>query len=272
MRAAAVLCVRNEAVHVAAALGDLIADGLDVVLIDHDSTDETVAVARPFLGRGLLAIERLPWTGSFSIRDQLDAKHRVVEGLDHDWILHADADEWHSTPLPGRTLLEGLREADEAGFNAVAFREFVFVPRRGEDLYRPDYRRRALRYYYFRPEYPYVVRAWKHRSGLDNREYAGHALTGPMRLFPYEFLMRHYVALSEAHAARKYVGRRFSESELARGFHFDRVGLTAESLRFPADDAPNMRTLDRWSSKSFDTSYPVLEHYWRWNGLATAAG
>jgi hypothetical protein len=269
-RVAAVMAVANEEVHIESALRDLIGEGIEVVLIDHDSDDRTIALARPFLGHGLLSIEQLPWNGSFSIVEQLEAKQSVIDRLEHDWIVHVDADEWLSSPEPGQTLLDGLREADEAGYNAVHFNEFVFVPRPGEDLYAPDYRRHSRRYYFYQPHYPYLVRAWKHRSGLDNRGFGGHFLSGPVRQYPVDFPLRHYIALSEAHARRKYVGRTFAESELAQGFHYDRVGLTPEQLRFPDDDEGPLRTLEHWSSKRFDTSAPVKEHFWYWHREAAA--
>ncbi len=263
-KAVAVMAVANEEVHIERALCDLIGEGLDVILIDHDCDDRTIALARPFLGRGLLSIERLPWTGRFSIAEQLEAKRRVIDRVDHDWIVHVDADEWLSAPEEGQPLLDGLRTADAAGCNAVHFNEFVFVPRAGEDLYAADYRRRSTRYYFYQRQYPYLVRAWKHRSGLDNRSSGGHLISGPVRQYPVDFPLRHYIALSEAHAQRKYVGRSFEESELADGFHYDRVGLTRAVLRFPADDDGPMRTLEHWSSKRFDTSAPVGKHYWQW--------
>jgi glycosyltransferase involved in cell wall biosynthesis len=272
MRAVAIVTARNEAIHIVSALAALIAEGLEVILIDHESTDETVALARLFLGRGLLGIERLPWTGRFSLVEQLEAKERVIEQLDCDWIVHADADERLTSPVPGQTLIEGLRAADQGAFNAVHFSEFVFVPRRGEDLYRQDYRRYATRYYFYRPTYPYLQRAWKHRDGLSNREYAGHLLTGTVRQYPLDFRLRHYIVLSEEHAVRKYVGRPFSDAELARGFHYDRVGLTADALRFPADDAPKMRTLPDWTLGPFDTSEPVTDHFWRWTDREELVG
>lgn len=263
-KAVAVMAVANEEVHIESALRDLIGDGLDVILIDHDCTDRTVALARPFLGRGLLWIERLPWTGQFSIAEQLEAKWRAVDRVDHDWIVHVDADEWLSAPEPGQTLLDGLRAADAAGYNAVHFNEFVFVPRRDEDLCAADYRRRSTRYYFYQSQYPYLLRAWKHRCGLDNRPFGGHLIAGPVRQYPVDFPLRHYIALSETQARRKYLDRSFAQSEVTQGFHYDRVGLTPVSLRFPADDDRHVRTLEHWSSKRFDVTAPVSEHFWRW--------
>ena len=52
------------------------------------------------LCRGLLRIERLPWKGFLSWEGVLEAKRRVFETLDHDWVMHLDADEsaWQGDP------------------------------------------------------------------------------------------------------------------------------------------------------------------------------
>lgn len=262
MRVVAIICARNEEIHIRSALTDVINEGLDVVLIDHDSVDRTVATAREFIGRGLLGIERLPWTGRFSLVEQLEAKRRLADAVDHDWVVHVDADEWLSAPDSGQTLRDGLTAAHAAGYNCVNFNEFVFLPRPGEDLFREDYRRRVTRYYFFQPSYPRLMRAWKNRVGLENGMHGGHVLSGPVRLFPRDFPLRHYISLSEPHAEQKYLNRRFDDAEIAHGWHRNRVSATKETLRFPDDD--RMRILPHWSSKQYDVSEPLSEHFWDW--------
>lgn len=270
MKAAAVICCRNEEIHIAPAIETLVREGVDVVLIDHDSTDDTVAIARRHLGRGLLAVERLPWEGVFSLGAQLEAKHAVIEQLDHDWVIHADADEWLTAPDPSVTLLDGLERADAAGANSVNFDQFVFVPPPGGDLERPDYRTRMRRYYFYSPPRGRLrraprrrlPRAWKQGAGLDNRG-DGHHLAGDVRFHSRFFVLRHYICLSEDHARRKYVGRVFDERELARGWHGTRAGLSEVSLCLPDD--PRIRELPDWRSKSFERTAPCREHFWNWH-------
>ena len=261
MRAAAVICARNEEVHIERVIEDTVAEGLDVVLIDNDSTDATVALARQFLGRGLLRIERLPWKGFLSWEGVLEAKRRVFETLHHDWVMHLDADESASAPDEGVTLIEGFVEADAAGANCVNFNEFVFVPGPGEDVYRKDHKRLLTRYYFLEPYRPRLWRAWRNHAGLDNRRYGGHQLTGGARIYERSFPLRHYVALSEAHARAKYLERTYSRAELARGWHRGREMSNAR-LEFPDD--PRVRTLPHWASKQYDLSEPVRSHYWDW--------
>jgi glycosyltransferase involved in cell wall biosynthesis len=52
IRALAVVCVRNEAIHIRRCLEHLIGSGLEVYLIDNQSTDGTREIASEFLAGG----------------------------------------------------------------------------------------------------------------------------------------------------------------------------------------------------------------------------
>jgi glycosyltransferase involved in cell wall biosynthesis len=261
----AIACVRNEEIHIKNLVGGLIDEGLEVMLIDNGSTDRTVAVARQFLGRGLLDIQPLRWAGVFSLNDQLEAKRAIAERSDHDWIVHVDADEWLSAPTAGRTLHDAIAEVDKAGYNCINFNEFVFVPRPSEDLYVENYRSASRRYYLLRVTYPALLRAWKHKTGLDNRALAGHLLTGSdLRVFPQDFIMRHYIFLSREHAHQKYLNRRFASSEITLGWHIDKIAANSENLTFPADGDPRLHVQRAGSHHDFNTEHPFELHYWEW--------
>ncbi len=167
--AVAILCTRNEQLHIRRSLASLVDDGLDVVMIDNDSSDLTRDYAAEFFGRGLLSIERLPWKGAFSLSEQLASKAALIKHMPHDWILHVDADEWLSSPNPDQSLIQGLAAADETGANCINFDEFVFAPPRGENTTVDDYHRHLLTYYFFQPVYPRLLRAWRKDAGLDNQ-------------------------------------------------------------------------------------------------------
>ncbi len=263
MRVAAILCTRNEELHVESTLRDLIAEGVEVAMIDHNSTDGTLAIAKAFLGRGLISIEHLAFDGIFSLTTQLQAKWELAERLNHDWLIHVDADEWLMGPSIDQTLVEAIGQADRDCYNCINFNEFVFVPGPGEDLTACDYRRASTRYYFFCPKHPFTVRAWKNDGTLDNRRNAGHFIDGEVRLSPIDFHMRHFIFLSEQHARKKYLTRRFAQEEIERGWHGDKLRATSENLVF-SDDA-RIRKLSHWTSRDFDTSEPHQQHFWEWN-------
>ena len=256
--------MRNEEVHIARCLDDLLSGGIDVILIDNGSEDETVAIARRYLGRGLQSIEHLPWRGSFSLREQLLLKRCIVDRLHHDWVLHADADEWLCAPEPGLSLSEAIERVDREGFTCINFEEIVFVPWPDEDFTRCAYTREMTTYYFFQPSRVRLERAWRRKIGADNVSFAGHQLRSEgAKLYPTSFVLRHYIALSHAHAVRKYVERRFDLSETELGWHGNRLALRPPDLLLRP--SPHLRRLERWNSQSFDRSAPAAKHFWQWH-------
>ncbi|TFL16931.1 glycosyltransferase [Jannaschia formosa] len=259
----AIACVRNEALHMRRLIEGLRDDGIALTILDNGSTDGTREIAECYLGSGVVRIADLPWTGAFSLSEQLRAKSALVAEAREDWIVHIDADEWLHPPEPGRTLAQGIAEADARGANCVNFEEFVFLPRPGRDHAHEGYAGEMRDYYYFRPRHPRLVRAWKRTAGLTNLATGGHTLRGgAVRRHATDFVLRHYIALSEAHARGKYLGRVFADEDLARGWHARRRGITAELLSFR--DSPTLRTLPTPASRDFDRSEPSRRHFWEW--------
>jgi glycosyltransferase involved in cell wall biosynthesis len=263
LRILAMVCVRNEQIHIRRCLSDLIRDGIDVALLDNGSTDATLSIAREFLGRGLVFIRHLPWTGALSMRAILEAKAEIAAATGYDWFIHADADEWFCSPWPEADLAAAVARVDHDGFNCINFTELTFVPVGDEDFEAEGYSARMTTYYFYQPRYPRLMRAWKAGEGLSNVDSGGHLITGrEICLCPTDFYMRHYIVLSEGHAKRKYLNRNFAEEELARGWHADRVSIAPEKLRVPP--APVLRSLPHAASMEFDLSRPVAKHFWLW--------
>jgi hypothetical protein len=262
LRCVAILCVRNEELHIRRALDDLVAQGIDVAVIDHASTDRTREICLSYHGRGLVALEELAWDGTYDQAAQLRAKRALVERLDHDWVIHADADEWMHTRLPGETLLEGIRRIDK-DYNAINFEEFVFLPPPDAAAGAADYKQRLLDYYFFAPSERRLMRAWKRNARLDNVNSGGHTLEGDeIRLAPENFVLRHYMVLSQAQAIAKYSRRVFAPADLDRGWHGNRIGLVPERLRLPASE--RLHRLRAWNSVELDRSQPRSRHFWDW--------
>jgi hypothetical protein len=257
----AIVCVRNEMAHLSRVLDDFIEQGIQVAVIDHGSEDGSRELARDRLGRGVIAVRDLSWRGVYDQTEQLEEKRALIADVTHDWVIHADCDEWPHSPRSGESLLEGLTRQDRAGYDAVNFNEFVFLPC-GSQLV-TDCKRELTNYYYFAPRPLRLMRAWKRSAGLSNVESGGHVLHGAsVALSPETFVLRHYIALSQAHVIEKYVGRTFARHDLDRGWHHNRVGLDASRLHFP--EASLLCTLPRWDSVAFDTTRPHRSHYWDW--------
>ena len=263
IRILAIVCVRNEELHIKRCLEAFVHDGIDVILIDNDSEDRTTATARDYLGQGLLSIRRQPWRGAFDLSEQLALKKAIVENADHDWIIHADADEW-LRPSPTETsLAKAIRQVDAEGFNCIDFDEMVFVPATGDDFAHDGYVREMTTYYFFQPSRPRLMRAWRRDLDADSQSTGGHVIhAANLRLYPRNFILRHYVALSRAHAAKKFIGRRYADTDLAKGWHARRRAIAPAELTL--SQSPYLKHLPRWDSQDFDRSTPAPTHFWQW--------
>lgn len=259
----ALIACRNEALYLPHLLPGLLEQGIDVVLLDNDSTDNSCAIARSLASRDRVSIERVPWTGCVDHAAVLRAKQEVIKTLPHAWAINIDADEWLQSPVPGERLREGITRVDRLGYNAINFDEFVFLPDAKTVDEHYDFRNDNLDYYFFEPFPQRLMRAWRIDAGFSNLNSGGHKLEGSgLRLAPDHFILRHYIALSQRHIIKKYVGKIFARSGLDRGWHRNRVGLNREQLRLPGPE--NLRRLKRAEDKQFDRSRPYKKHYWQW--------
>jgi glycosyltransferase involved in cell wall biosynthesis len=232
----ALIAAYNEERFIGGCLEHLLSHGLEVYLCDNGSTDRTVEIASRYLGEGLRGIEPVPRDGTFRWRALLERKEELGAELTADWFIHMDADEIPLPALPGATLAEALREVDAGGWDAVEFSEFTFVPTRES----PDHDHRAFRdtmhwYYPFAPSTRHLVRAWKRRPRrVDLAGSGGHTVAFPgQRIFPARFRLLHYLFLSEDHAVRKYVNKRYDVEETSGGWHGWRATLRADHIRLP---------------------------------------
>ncbi len=241
MRIVALINVYNEARFLAACVEHYHAHGVEVYVIDNESTDRTVEIAHDYRGRGVAGVRTVPRDGTFHLAALLEHKIEAARRLDADWYIHADCDEIRLPPYAGTTLAEALAEADREGYNAVNFFEYTFLPtEEAPDHEHPDFLKTMRWYYPFAPWYPHRVNAWKAQPAAIRVDLAwsgGHRVRFPgQRLYPVDFKMRHYLCLSLSHAVEKY-GRRVHNPEgKRRGWHRQRIGTGPEDLRLPAQE------------------------------------
>ena len=225
----AIVAAYNEADIIEQCIVDLIAQGLQVYVIDDGSTDGTATLVEQFLGRGVLAVERRSRPASdgvdaFDWEGILARKAQLASELDADWFLHHDADEFREGPWFGLSLKASIQLVDASGYNAIDSACLNFRPvaerfERGVDV------RQAFRYYEPAALHDRIqIRCWKRgerlvdlvSSGGHEAEFAGR------KVFPIRFLLRHYPIRSQEHGERKvFVERRprFRARERERGWH-----------------------------------------------------
>jgi len=236
MRVVAILATYNERRFIGPCLEHLHAHGVETYLIDNCSTDETVAIAERYYGRGLIGVESFPRDGIYAWHALLTRKEELARELDADWFIHLDADELRLPPPGDRTLAEAIADVDREGYNALNFLEFTFIPTREEpDHDHSDYQRTLRTYYPFSPHFPHQLKAWKATDEVELARSGGHRVSFEgLRMWPEPFPMKHYLFLSVPHAVEKYVERGYDPREVAVGWHGWRAKLGATDIPLPA--------------------------------------
>jgi Glycosyl transferase family 2 len=259
MRVIALLATYNEERFVASCLEHLIESDVEVFLIDNESSDATVEIARTYLGDGLVDVEIFPRTGVYSWRPLLGRKSELAMTLDADWFLHVDADEVRLPPSSTLTLADALSDVDRQGYNAVNFQEFTFVPtQENPDHDHPNFEQTMRWYYPFLPAGLHQLKAWKRSTGpVELAASGGHeARFADRRVYPEAFPMRHYFFLSVPHAVRKFAERRYDVGEVAAGLHVARASLDEEDIHLQ----PESELRKYVSDDGLDASSPRTRH------------
>jgi uncharacterized coiled-coil protein SlyX len=238
----ALVAAYNEADIIHHVVADLIGQGIGVYFLDDGSTDDTVRIVEPFVGRGVLAIEPLPArpvsSDAFDWERILRRKSALAAELDADWFIHHDADEFRESPWLHLQLRDAIHHVDALGFNAIDFAGLDFWP--VHDRFRPgDDVREALTCYSEFASYDRLqIRCWKKTGySVDLSSSGGHEVKFPdRRVFPLPFLLRHYPIRGQEHGQRKVFRERrnrFLPGERARGWHvqYDDVREGASFLR-----------------------------------------
>jgi glycosyltransferase involved in cell wall biosynthesis len=258
-KALAILATYNEQRFVSACIENLIRQGFETYLLDNESTDQTVEIARQYLGRGLITIESLPRDGFYRWERILQRKIEIAQTSGHDWFMHVDADEIRLPPPAFGSIREAIAKVDAEGYNAINFVEFCFVPtREAPDHDHPDFQATMRWYYPLRPCAHHRLNLWKRQDAPpDLTTSGGHRIDFPgLRAYPIDFPMRHYLFLNIAHAKAKWVDRIYDPAELERGWHRSRAALHAADIGLQS-----CRELRLYRSDSqLDASDPLSSH------------
>lgn len=251
MKIVALLAVYNEALYLERCLEHLRSNGIQAYILDNGSTDGSGEIARRYLNSGVIGVETVPRYGVFELEGLLKRKEELAGDIGADWYIHHDADEIRQAPNPHKTLAEGIMEADGAGYNAVNFDEFVFLPMdRRESYENRDYVEGMRYYYFFEPKPLRRVNAWKNLGQqVDLRRSAGHRVRfRHRRVYPRSFILRHYMALSWPHVLRKYCERQYARDETRKkGWRSMRYSVRPDQLALPARNELCEITADnRW--------------------------
>ena len=225
-RVVAMVAAYNEEDIIVPSLEGMIEQGADVYLLDNWSTDRTVERAEQFLGCGVVAIERFPKEGrsdTFPYISILTRKAELAAELEADWFIHMDVDEIRQSPWPGMTLKDALYHVDVQGFNAVDHTVFVFRPIDNGYVENSSFEAYFRHFLVLASVHQTQVKAWKNAGRpVDLVTHYGHEVEfAGRRIYPYNFLYRHYPTRSQQQGERKILARqtRMDAQEVAAGWH-----------------------------------------------------
>src|SRR5262245_35037939 len=181
MRIIAILATYNEERFIAGCIEHYAQQGVEVYLIDHGSTDQTVAIAETYWHQGLMGLEHFPRNGFYEWKSILERKEVLAATLEADWFIHTDPDEVRLAPQASWTLAEAFQAVDQQGYNAVNFMEFTFIPvQESPDHNHPDFQKTMRWYYPFLPSFIHGLKAWKRQpQPVELAWSAGHRIRFP---------------------------------------------------------------------------------------------
>jgi glycosyltransferase involved in cell wall biosynthesis len=263
-RIVALLTCRNESLYLGRCLQHLYEQGIETCFIDNESTDDSLEIARSFKKKGVFRIEKQPYNGYFDLVEQLKLKEILASDIDADWFIHHDVDEIREAPIQFKNLYQGILEADKKGYNAINFDEFVFLPTSDEMSFEgEDYVKKMRNYYYFAPIENRRINAWKKLNiKIDLISHGGHRINFEgIKIYPDNFILRHYIVLSRDHAIRKYyTDRVFSQDEIKdRGWHGARITFTPDKLKFPTTGMLKVVQKGFWDTSDVWTKHTFME-------------
>ena len=249
-RVIALISAHNEGDVIYHVIGDMVRQGIEVYLINHCSTDETVAEASKWLGKGLIHIENFPQDAGYPEANSkkyvwsqiLKRKEELAAQLDADWFIHSDADEFREAPWPEMTLKEGIWVADKMGFSAIDFELLNFRPVNNSFVPGTDVRTALTMYEGCEDFNAKQIKAWKKPAcRVDIVNSGGHDISFEGRkVFPVKFILRHYPIRSQEHGIRKVFEerkKRFHEEERKIGWHVQYDSVTSHQYNFIHDPA-----------------------------------
>lgn len=234
-RMLAMLLCYNDADVLGPVIDHLVANRHDVVVWNHGSEDETEAVARSRLGRGVVEYQdvsrdEVPFADLYGVA----ARHLLaVYGGLYDWLSWPDQDEILEGPDLSRPYHEHVAEFLASGGDWVEFDNFVFWFTDEDDASVADPVRRVRRYC-LSPAASPRVRAW--RFAKTNERRLGNSNPVDGRKSAANWPLRHYPMRSREQARRRathdrnQAGFQFGD----KNWHYERFREDESALVVPA--------------------------------------
>lgn len=262
VKVAALINAFNESDIILEVLQHLKSQGVEAHVFDNWSTDGSYEKIQGAQAAGLCAhVQRYPEapTTQYVWKRQLENIEAYSRQLDADWILHYDADELRFSPWRGVSLQSALSFVDSLGYNAVDFTLLNFRFTTDEVEPATPYEHSILNFEFgTSPAHFRQIKGWKRtRAPVLLANEGGHEVRFPgRRIFPLNFLTKHYPLRTRRQAIRKvFIDRRprFAQERSAFGWH-----TQYDQFHDPKDLAGWRKDmLIEWNEAQFYSDYVV---------------
>jgi glycosyltransferase involved in cell wall biosynthesis len=224
------MSVFNEADILSQSLQYHIDAGIQFLVLDNGSTDGSRELAESNIGRGVIAVRELV-TNTYQWAHLLDTLLSWAEVFEPKWCFLIDADTFLEAPREGQALSQAVADVDASDCNVINFDHFEFWPTGEEDSEITAVRQRLL-YYTWADDRQ--EKGWLAYPGTRNSRLGGHQIDFPSnivkRVYPTNFILRHYRIRSYEHGLRKvflerrprFVGEPIDWHTHYAGFHAER--------------------------------------------------
>lgn len=240
MKVCAIVSCYNESDILGETISSLIKEGVDVYVLDNNSTDSCLEIAESYLNKGVIGFEKISFSENgrevYNWAGILTRKELLAKSLGYDWYIHADADEVRVSPWENLTLSEAIARVDQEGFNLINFKLFNF--RLFDDALTHELVSHRLTKYSDAEGYNQMqIKAWKAHSEVDLVSHGGHkAMIQNPKVYPMRFILKHYPIRSLEQGVRKINNERksrFSIDDRKKNWHiqYDHYSVSPESLK-----------------------------------------
>lgn len=230
-RALAIVSCYNDADIIIETTRHLIEQGVFIHFLDNWSTDITWTLLEKLKSafpQQIVTLERFPADGpsdSWSWHGMLQRKHDISMEAPFDWFFHYDSDELRVSPWPGITLAQAINFVDSLGYNAIDHTVLNFrATRDGFDA------KKSPEEFFTHFEFAVnssdhcQIKGWAKRDRpFDLTSSGGHqAEFDERKVFPLNFLNKHYSLRSTTHAQTKLFterAQRTAKEKSERGWH-----------------------------------------------------
>ena len=142
MKIVAMIQTYNEEDIIKETIEHLLSQGLEIVILDNGSTDQTYEICKKYQGKGvseIIQFKSTEWEHVFNLR----TLYQMALHQNPDWIVINDADEFLESGTKN-SLKEEIIKANSKGYNLVQFNSFNFYMTDKDNLEADSVRKKTI--------------------------------------------------------------------------------------------------------------------------------